>query len=84
MKIFLRMVVYDDGVSLTSSNHSNGMCLLNMYQNGYGYGYDYIETFYISRNINIRELIKKSLLLDNVFGKLKQYRISDTECMEGN
>lgn len=83
MKIFLKMITYDDGVVLESSNHLNETCLLNMNQNGYTYSYDNIDDFYLSLDINIREAIKKSLLLDVVFEKLKKFQISEFECMEG-
>lgn len=77
------MIICDEGVVLESSNHFNETCLLNMNQNGYVYVYDYIDKFYISLDINIREAIKKSILLDVVFEKLKKFQISEFECMKG-
>ncbi len=83
MKVFLKMITYSDGVVLESSNHSNETCLLNINKNGYIYSYDIVGDFYLSLDINIREAIKKSLLLDVIFENLKRFKISEFECMEG-
>ena len=78
------MIVYNDGYfGLESSDYFNETCLLNMNQNGYTCSYDNIEDFYLSLDINIREAIKKSILLDVVFQKLKKFQISEFECIEG-